>query len=157
MKICYPKAVFILGFSNDGYLRLSWTNYYWNNFRFISIVWNYFFQGLAIITFTLRNSNTLLRRPLLCNFIKITLRPLRHVCSPVNLLHIFKTPFPKNTSGGLLMTSLLLLLKKMNVQLFSWYIRSSKFQWNSHSIYICILLLMRDFSFLVRHLRLCFV
>ena len=31
---------------------------------------------------------------LLCNFIEIT---LRHSCSPVNLLHIFKTPFPKNT------------------------------------------------------------
>ena len=32
------------------------------------------------------------------NFIKIT---LQHGCSPVNLLHIFRTPFPKNTSGGL--------------------------------------------------------
>ena len=35
---------------------------------------------------------------LLCNFIEIT---LRHGCSPVNLLHIFRTPFPKNTSGRL--------------------------------------------------------
>ena len=26
---------------------------------------------------------------------------LRHGCSPVNLLHIFRTPFPKNTSGWL--------------------------------------------------------
>ena len=26
---------------------------------------------------------------------------LRHECSPVNLLHIFRTPFPKNTSGRL--------------------------------------------------------
>ena len=34
------------------------------------------------------------------NFIEIT---LRHGCSPVNLLHNFKTPFPKNTSGGLLL------------------------------------------------------
>ena len=34
---------------------------------------------------------------LLCNFIKIT---LRHGCSPVNLLHIFRTPFTKNISGG---------------------------------------------------------
>ena len=24
---------------------------------------------------------------------------LRHGCSPVNLLHIFRTPFPKNTSA----------------------------------------------------------
>ena len=37
---------------------------------------------------------------LLCNFIEIT---LRHGCSPVNLLHIFRTPFPKNTSGRLLL------------------------------------------------------
>ena len=28
---------------------------------------------------------------------------LRHECSPVNLLHIFRTPFPKNTSGRLLL------------------------------------------------------
>ena len=26
-----------------------------------------------------------------------------HGCSHVNLLHIFRTPFPKNTSGGLLL------------------------------------------------------
>ena len=39
-------------------------------------------------------------RKLLCNFIEIA---LRHGCSPVNLLHIFRTPFPKNTSGGLLL------------------------------------------------------
>ena len=31
---------------------------------------------------------------LFCNFIEIA---LRHGCSPVHLLHIFKTPFPKNT------------------------------------------------------------
>ena len=34
------------------------------------------------------------------NFIEIT---LRHGCSPVNLLHIFRTPFSKNTSGWLLL------------------------------------------------------
>ena len=28
---------------------------------------------------------------------------LRRGCSPVNLLHIFRTTFPKNTSGGLLL------------------------------------------------------
>ena len=37
---------------------------------------------------------------LLCNFIEIT---LLHGCSPVNLLHIFRTPFPRNTSGRLLL------------------------------------------------------
>ena len=28
---------------------------------------------------------------------------LRHGCSPVNLLYIFRTPFPKNTSGWLIL------------------------------------------------------
>ena len=36
------------------------------------------------------------------NFIETT---LRHGCSPINLLHIFRTPFPKNTSEGLLLCS----------------------------------------------------
>ena len=36
----------------------------------------------------------------LCNFIETT---LRHRCSPVYLLHIFRTPFPKNTCGRLLL------------------------------------------------------
>ena len=35
-----------------------------------------------------------------CNLIEIT---LRNGCSPVNLLHIFRTPFPRNTSGWLLL------------------------------------------------------
>ena len=38
---------------------------------------------------------------LLCNFIEIT---LRHECSPVNLLRIFRTPFSKNTYGGMLLS-----------------------------------------------------
>ena len=37
---------------------------------------------------------------LLCNFIQIT---LRHGCSSVNLLHIFRAPYTKNTSGWLLL------------------------------------------------------
>ena len=37
---------------------------------------------------------------LLCNFIEIT---LRHGCSPVNLLHIPRPPFLKNTTGWLLL------------------------------------------------------
>ena len=37
---------------------------------------------------------------LLWKFIEIT---LRHGCPPVNLLHIFRTPFTKNTSGRLLL------------------------------------------------------
>ena len=37
---------------------------------------------------------------LLCNFTEIA---LRHGCSPVNLLHIFRTPFPRNSPGRLLL------------------------------------------------------
>ena len=37
---------------------------------------------------------------LLCNFIEIT---LRHGCSPINLMHIYKKSFPKKTTGGLLL------------------------------------------------------
>ena len=37
------------------------------------------------------------------NYIKNT---LCYRCSAVNLLHIFRTPFPKNTSGGLLLNNL---------------------------------------------------
>ena len=38
-----------------------------------------------------------------CNFIEIT---LRHECSPVDLLYIFRKPFPKNTSGRLFLCRL---------------------------------------------------
>ena len=34
------------------------------------------------------------------NFIEI---PLRHMCSPINLLHIFRKSFPKNTSERMLL------------------------------------------------------
>ena len=38
-----------------------------------------------------------------CDFNKVAFEiTFRHGCSPVNLLHIFRTPFYKNTSGGLL-------------------------------------------------------
>ena len=38
-----------------------------------------------------------------CSFIEIT---LCHGCSPINLLHIFRKPFPKNTSEGLLLSNI---------------------------------------------------
>ena len=43
------------------------------------------------------------------NFIEIT---LKHGFSPVNLLHIFRTLFPKNTSGGLLLNAMFLRVSK---------------------------------------------
>ena len=44
------------------------------------------------------------------NFIEIT---LRHGFSPVNLMHIFGTPFSKNTSGGLPLKVPLTLTRKI--------------------------------------------
>ena len=44
------------------------------------------------------------------NFIEIT---FRHGCSPVNLLHFFRTSFPKKTSGWLLLLTILALLSGM--------------------------------------------
>ena len=43
------------------------------------------------------------------NFIEIT---LRHGCSPVNLLHISRAPYPKNTSKGLLLQLFLTFQEK---------------------------------------------
>ena len=48
---------------------------------------------------------SVISKKLLCNFIEIA---LRHGCSPVNLLHIFRTPFPRNTSGRLLLIHFIL-------------------------------------------------
>ena len=44
---------------------------------------------------------------LLCNFIEIT---LQHGCFPINLLHIFRTPFLKNTSEWLLLSFFFMLM-----------------------------------------------
>ena len=42
-----------------------------------------------------------------CDFNKAA-KQLRHAYSPLDLLHIFRTPFLKNTSGGLLLYSFML-------------------------------------------------
>ena len=51
-----------------------------------------------------------------CSFNKVAKQSckvtLRHECSAVNLLHIFRTPFLKNTCGWLLL--IMLLLKLVN-------------------------------------------
>ena len=47
---------------------------------------------------------------------------LRHGCSPVNLLYIFRTPFPRNTSRWLLLqfsARSLIMLLQTTVQFFS--------------------------------------
>ena len=58
------------------------------------------------------------------NFIEIT---LRHGCSPINLLHIFRTSFPKNTSGWLLLNVAVKWLSSM-----VWLIKCCKIQQNNY-------------------------
>ena len=58
------------------------------------------------------------------NFIEIT---LRHGCSPINLLHIFRTSFPKNTSGWLLLNVAVKWLSSM-----IWLIKCCKIQQNNY-------------------------
>ena len=55
-----------------------------------------------------------------CDFKKVEIT-LRYGCSPVNLLHIFRTTFPKNTSRGLLL-ELHITLKRKNGFLGIWTI-----------------------------------
>ena len=73
-------------------------------------------------------------KKLLCNFIEI---PLRHGYSPVNLLHIFRTPFPKSTSGGLLLNRINYLCQQvMNSSawhlVFVLHISQSLFSFSQH-------------------------
>ena len=65
------------------------------------------------------------------NFIEIT---LRHGCSPKNLLHIFRTPFSKNTSGRLLLS------------LIPWFNYVSKCLSFSSDNFSCCLSLKRFFG-----------
>ena len=48
------------------------------------------------------------------NFIEIT---FRHGCSPVDLQHIFRTPFPRNTSRWLLLTFWKVLFRRKDAAL----------------------------------------
>ena len=50
---------------------------------------------------------------LLCNFIEIA---LRHGCSPVNLQHIFRIPFPRNTSVWLLLNLVITFLPSLIIR-----------------------------------------
>ena len=52
-----------------------------------------------------------------CDFNKVA-KQLRHGCSPLNLLHIFRTLFLKNTSGGLLLY-LFMLFRRYTITFFT--------------------------------------
>ena len=74
---------------------------------------------------------------LLCTFIEMT---LRHGCSPVILLHIFRTLFPKNTSGGLFLsvtwTLLVALILQQILKFFFVSLCEINYQNESSSIFI---------------------
>ena len=70
------------------------------------------------------------------NFIEIT---LRHGCSPVNLLHIFRTPFTKNTSGRL-------LLDGLNLKNFAFLIKLIFAQWLISIPFLYLLKLSENLS-----------
>ena len=53
------------------------------------------------------------------NFIEIT---FWHWCSPVNLLHIFRPPFPRNTFGWLLLENLISNVDSQHSNSQDWYI-----------------------------------
>ena len=68
---------------------------------------------------------------LLCNFIEIT---LWHGCSPVNLLHIFRTFFYKNTYGRLLLHFTLYAFRRL--ALLQWASRFSQFHVPACKVFI---------------------
>ena len=80
-------------------------SYYSNTFYLLSSSPELFsWKGVLKICskFTEHPCRSVISKKLLCNFIEIT---LQHGCSSVNLLHIFRKPFYKNNSGGLLLPS----------------------------------------------------
>ena len=124
LQLCYlrghneKKRKILLGLCHSGLSSLclypckkisvlTYLNFYYSvHFPFvekISLFVHYLFQK--------QPSRGVLRKrcseKLLCNFFEIT---LRQECSPVNLLHIFRTPFPRNTSGWLLLLFYLFML-----------------------------------------------
>ena len=60
-----------------------------------------------ICNFTEHSCRSVISEKLLCNFIEIT---LRHECSSVILIYIFRTPFYKNIYRGLFLRILLALI-----------------------------------------------
>ena len=77
--------------------------YYWIRINLQLAIQKPFRESLEYRTFLKANFKFIGDFKLLCNFIEIA---LWQGCSPVNLLHFFRTSFSKNTSGWLLLTSL---------------------------------------------------
>ena len=73
---------------------------------------------------------------------------LRHGCSPVNFLYIFRTPFLNNTSGRLLLLLIHILL--FNINLF-WCLKTSLLFSLPNSGASCSPVVKHDASFEIFH------
>ena len=83
------------------------------------------------------------------NFIEIT---LWHGCSPVNMLHIFRTPFPKNTSIELLLNESSRYKRNFSLSAFSLSISGQYFR-SSRTEVSCKKDVLRNFAkFTGKHL-----
>ena len=60
----------------------------------------FFLRQISVYLYSYRNSHF--------DFIEIA---IRYACSPVNLLHIFRTPFLKNTSGWILLLIAIFIIR----------------------------------------------
>ena len=88
-KRCFPLSISLVNESKFSFLRIC------SHSPKKSLMENIIFCAVKVIDIM---PNIISK--LLCNFIEIT---LGDGCSPVYLLHIFRAPFPKNTSGRLLL------------------------------------------------------
>ena len=74
-----------------------------------------------------------------CDFNKVA-KQLRHGCSPLNLLHIFRTLFLKNTSDGLLLYSFM-LFRRYTIPFFTTLLavyETPTKQWLQYFMNLCI-------------------
>ena len=116
-RVCYVMVLDILMTSNHNSPCLQ------------GLVWNQFgnTDSEAAVQDVLKkrcceNMQQIYTRPTMqkCNFNKVAHQlieiTLRHGYSPVHLLHIFRTPFPRNTSGWLLLQIIIYISKIENLR-----------------------------------------
>ena len=88
-----------------------------------------------------------------CNFIEIT---LRQECSSVNLLHIFRTPFPRTTSGCLLLIIVVFIcvVRMFWAIIYSYSVDSLETSGNKFNILVNLTELGNISSMLISYLKL---
>ena len=105
------SLIFIVGMEKSSSKERREISYMDNLFSFFPNIWRIssshpeVFLGKAVLKICSKFTGEHPRRSVISiklpsSFIEIT---LRHRCSPVNLLHVFRKPLVKNTSGRLLL------------------------------------------------------